>query len=236
MIQQVTQLGLKYNLLTQYTSFIAIDSIIRNKTGVTEQVKQPLPLPEGVSDLAVGNEKEVEKSDSKTQGNNSTPIKTEEKKTESSGDSDGDGIPDSYDKCPDVPGTSDNDGCPAAMNNVTKSWMDAAETVKFKIKKWDISPNGIETIDKLAQIMTEHPKYMLKISGYSDNKEAKTEKKAIKLSKKRAEAVMKYLLSKGIDKKRISYDGYGKTNFIATNSTEAGRKLNRRVEFKMFLP
>ncbi len=53
-VKTITDLGLKYNLLTQYTSFIAIDSEIRNKDGKSTTVKQPLPLPEGVSDLAVG--------------------------------------------------------------------------------------------------------------------------------------------------------------------------------------
>jgi Ca-activated chloride channel family protein len=51
---QVTQLGLKYNLLTRFTSFIAIDSEKRNTTGQTTQVNMPLPLPDGVSDYAVG--------------------------------------------------------------------------------------------------------------------------------------------------------------------------------------
>jgi len=50
----ITQLGLKYNLLTQYTSFIAADSLVRNKTGKYQSVNQPLPLPQGVSNLAVG--------------------------------------------------------------------------------------------------------------------------------------------------------------------------------------
>ena len=52
-IEEVTNLGLKYNLLTAYTSFIAIDETIRNESGASETVIQPLPLPEGVSDLAV---------------------------------------------------------------------------------------------------------------------------------------------------------------------------------------
>lgn len=52
--KEITGLGLKYNLLTQYTSFIAIDSEIRNKDGKFTTVKQPLPLPHGVSDYAVG--------------------------------------------------------------------------------------------------------------------------------------------------------------------------------------
>jgi Ca-activated chloride channel homolog len=55
---QVIELGLKYNLLTQYTSFIAIDSMVRNKDGKMVPVKQPLPLPQGVSDKAVGEDDE----------------------------------------------------------------------------------------------------------------------------------------------------------------------------------
>ena len=53
-IEQVTDLGLAYNLLTAYTSFVAVDTEIRNTTGDVSTVKQPLPLPQGVSDYAVG--------------------------------------------------------------------------------------------------------------------------------------------------------------------------------------
>lgn len=52
--EEVTQLGVDYNLLTAYTSFIAIDNQVRNKDGEYTTVKQPLPLPDGVSDMAVG--------------------------------------------------------------------------------------------------------------------------------------------------------------------------------------
>lgn len=52
---EIIKLGLKYNLLTAYTSFIAIDNDIRNKDGNSTTVNQPLPLPEDVSDNAVGN-------------------------------------------------------------------------------------------------------------------------------------------------------------------------------------
>ncbi len=52
-IEQVTQLGLDYNLMTNYTSFIAVDSLVRNKAGSSKTVKQPLPLPKGVGNGAV---------------------------------------------------------------------------------------------------------------------------------------------------------------------------------------
>jgi len=53
-VKEVTQLGLTYNLLTAYTSFVAVDTQIRLKDGRAVTVKQPLPLPQGVSDYAVG--------------------------------------------------------------------------------------------------------------------------------------------------------------------------------------
>jgi Ca-activated chloride channel family protein len=51
--EEVTELGLRYHLMTQYTSFVAVDTIVRD-TGEVVTVKQPLPLPQGVSDYAVG--------------------------------------------------------------------------------------------------------------------------------------------------------------------------------------
>jgi Ca-activated chloride channel family protein len=53
-VKEVTKLGLKYNLLTNYTSFVAIDQKVRNVGGRQEVVEQALPMPEGVSDYAVG--------------------------------------------------------------------------------------------------------------------------------------------------------------------------------------
>jgi Ca-activated chloride channel homolog len=58
-IKDVTSLGLKYNLLTQYTSFIAVREAVSNTQGAAQDVEQPLPLPMGVSDLAVGSEPEL---------------------------------------------------------------------------------------------------------------------------------------------------------------------------------
>ncbi len=57
MQNEVTKLGLKYNLLTNYTSFIAIDNEVRNKNGKSQTVKQPLPLPKGISNAAISSNK-----------------------------------------------------------------------------------------------------------------------------------------------------------------------------------
>jgi Ca-activated chloride channel family protein len=53
-VKEITHLGLTYNLLTAYTSFVAIDTAVRRQGGEVIAVQQPLPLPQGVSDLAVG--------------------------------------------------------------------------------------------------------------------------------------------------------------------------------------
>lgn len=56
LVEEIMRLGLTYNLLTQYTSFIAVDQVVRNPTGTSASVDQPSPLPQGVTDLAVGAE------------------------------------------------------------------------------------------------------------------------------------------------------------------------------------
>ncbi len=58
-VRQITDLGLKYNLLTRYTSFIAVREEVRNPDGSAADVDQPLPLPLGVTDMAVGSEPEL---------------------------------------------------------------------------------------------------------------------------------------------------------------------------------
>ena len=58
-VKEITGLGLKYNLLTRYTSFIAVREKVVNPNGSADDVNQPLPLPVGVSDMAVGSEPEM---------------------------------------------------------------------------------------------------------------------------------------------------------------------------------
>ncbi len=86
-IEEVTQLGLKYNLLTAYTSFIAIDSEVRNVDGTQVTVKQPLPMPENVSDYAVGRNSYSMSSEimPRTRGNKVRPAFTRAKDNETFG-------------------------------------------------------------------------------------------------------------------------------------------------------
>ncbi len=133
-------------------------------------------------------------------------------------DSDGDGVPDSLDKCPGTPeGVDVNQfGC----------WV--FEDVLFDFNKYNIKPQFYEYLDQAAVVFEKNPSLRVQIEGNTDN--IGTAANNMKISLKRAEAVMNYLIKKGVAKDRLSAKGYGFTRPIATNETKEGRTLNRRVE------
>ncbi|MBZ4170992.1 OmpA family protein, partial [Escherichia fergusonii] len=80
-------------------------------------------------------------------------------------------------------------------------------------------------LDRLWQLLTENPGLKIEISGHTDNI-GKAEDNQV-LANNRAKAIADYLVNKGIPQSRISYKGYGATQPIADNQTEAGRAQNR---------
>jgi outer membrane protein OmpA-like peptidoglycan-associated protein len=77
--------------------------------------------------------------------------------------------------------------------------------------------------------MKDNPSVTIRINGYTDN--VGNEADNLKLSDNRAKAVVNYLVSQGIDVKRLTSKGFGEMQSIADNSTEEGKALNRRTEF-----
>jgi len=84
-------------------------------------------------------------------------------------------------------------------------------------------------LNQLLSTLTDNPKRKIEIAGHTDSKGS--DEYNLKLSERRAKAVVNYLTEKGISAKRLTSKGYGETKPIATNETEEGRQLNRRVEF-----
>lgn len=158
-------------------------------------------------------------------------------------DSDGDGVSDAYDKCPNTPsGTQvDGAGCPLPVAKpdvkvyVTKQDQqvvnEAVKNLEFDFGKATIREHSYESLNKLAQLMV-NKKFHLKLAGYTDNIGSVSAN--LKLSRDRANAVKTYLATQGVDPSMIQAEGYGKANPIASNKTDAGRQLNRRVEFTLF--
>lgn len=102
--------------------------------------------------------------------------------------------------------------------------------INFDFDKADIRPDSKPVIDDAAKILTENPTIRVEIQGHTDGKGS--DKYNLDLSERRARAVVKYLVENGgIDKSRLTARGYGKSKPIATNDTDEGRALNRRVEF-----
>jgi len=101
--------------------------------------------------------------------------------------------------------------------------------ILFANNSFELPAGSFAELDKLLQVLTENPSLKVEISGYTDNV-GKPEDN-LKLSSNRAKTIVDYLVNKGIDIKRLSYKGYGSTQPIADNNTEAGRAKNRRTTF-----
>jgi len=146
-------------------------------------------------------------------------------------DTDGDGIPDYLDKCPTIAGVAENNGCPAIKKEVKTLFKKALQGIQFETGKDQIKPKSFSILNQIATVLATNPTYLIEVRGHTDN--VGNPKSNQILSQKRAESVRKYLGDKGIDSKRMTANGYGDALPVATNTTPAGRTLNRRVEFEI---
>ena len=103
--------------------------------------------------------------------------------------------------------------------------------IYFQFDRSVILQQSYKELTRLLELMQDNPKLRIEIGGHTDDKGSVEYNR--KLSESRAKAVADYLTSKGIDPKRLSYRGYGKSKPIEDNSTEEGRSKNRRVEIKV---
>ncbi|MGI6321082.1 MAG: OmpA family protein [Bacteroidales bacterium] len=101
----------------------------------------------------------------------------------------------------------------------------------FDFNKSSLRPESNVELENLLKLLNENTKMKIEISGHTDNVGSAQYNK--KLSESRAKSVVDYLTSKGINKDRLSFAGYGFDEPIAPNDTEEGRQLNRRTEFKI---
>jgi outer membrane protein OmpA-like peptidoglycan-associated protein len=100
--------------------------------------------------------------------------------------------------------------------------------INFETGKSAIKPESQKTIDQIAEMLQSNPSLKISIEGHTDN--IGTAQSNQILSENRAKAVMNGLISKGIDKVRLSSKGLGQTKPLTNNDTEESRAKNRRVE------
>ncbi len=101
----------------------------------------------------------------------------------------------------------------------------------FDTKQYVLKPASVLEMDRLVKLLNENPTLKIEIAGHTDN--VGSDKDNQLLSENRAKAVVTYLVQHGIDAKRLSSKGYGKSQPVATNDNEEGRATNRRTVFKV---
>ena len=167
-------------------------------------------------------------------------------------DTDGDGVIDMFDKCPDTPkGVKVNkDGCgldddkDGIQNHLDKcpntpKGYEVDENgcvlkidleVKFDNDSYQIKADAMQKVKAFAKFLQDNKKFNTTITGHTSIKGTESKAYNIKLSKQRAKSVKDLLVKLGVDSKRIATQGVGPNEPLATNDTEEGRAQNRRIE------
>lgn len=143
-------------------------------------------------------------------------------------DTDNDGVLDKDDKCPNTPGPVSNQGCPEIEKEVQEILKTAFDNLEFETGKDIIKQESLPSLTELADVLVKKKEWKLQIAGHTDN--VGNDQANLILSKKRAEAVKAFMISKGINAERLTALYFGETQPIGDNNTAEGRQKNRRVE------
>ncbi|MEQ3637323.1 MAG: OmpA family protein [Thalassolituus sp.] len=142
-------------------------------------------------------------------------------------DSDGDGIPDNRDKCPNTiaGGKVDGDGCLLTNQTITFN------NIGFELDSAKLTATSRPLVDRLGKALTSQTNFNVEIAGHTDSTGSAEYNET--LSDKRAKAVRQYLIDNGVAAERLTARGYGEMVPVASNETSSGRAMNRRVEFRV---
>ena len=129
-------------------------------------------------------------------------------------------------------GVLDEDGCP---DKALKKFSGTIRGIKFAFNSDIIDLISYPILEEAAEVMKNHGgESIMIVEGHTDSIGSTKYNKT--LSRKRAESVRQYLISKGVSPFKLKIAPYGESRPIASNKTETGRALNRRIEFKFKLP
>lgn len=137
-------------------------------------------------------------------------------------DSDGDGVVDDRDRCPNtIAGAKvDANGCEVVT----------LKGVNFANNSATLTPESTAVLDQAAAGLMRRGDIKVEVAGHTDNRGTAALNRD--LSQRRAEAVMRYLVSKGANASNLTARGYGPDSPVADNKTSSGRAENRRVELR----
>lgn len=150
-------------------------------------------------------------------------------------DNDQDGVPDKRDKCPDEAETRNNfedkDGCPDEIPGEVKRFTGAIRGITFETNKAMIRTTSQGTLLDALDVLDAYPDLRMEVQGHTDD--VGNDQFNLELSQARADAVIAWFITNGVDPSRLRAVGYGETVPVAHNTDDAGRAENRRVEFRL---
>ncbi len=149
-------------------------------------------------------------------------------------DNDADGVADVDDFCPNTFGVAGGDrpGCPkkSALIVVTAKEIRITQQIQFEFNKAVIKGAiSFKILDEIASVLKDNPKIDIEVQGHTDNVGIAGYNQ--KLSQSRADAVRAYLVSQGVEARRLLSKGYGMAQPVVPNNSEGNRAINRRVQF-----
>lgn len=148
-------------------------------------------------------------------------------------DRDGDGILDDVDSCPDVAGVAETQGCPPYEKvAVLPDKLELREKIAFKWDSAVIEDESLPALDEVVRALKDNPAFRIQVDGHSSSDGEPGHNR--RLSKRRAVAVLDYLVAHGISTDRLVSNGLSSSMPAEDNDTAAGRVSNRRVEFVVF--
>lgn len=140
-------------------------------------------------------------------------------------DADGDGVPDDRDRCLNTPRgvTVDSSGCPVADEVVL-----TIDRLNFAFDSAELTPSARAALDAAVDVIRDNSAVELDLVGYTDSTGPAAYNQ--RLSERRAQAAVDYLVSRGVPAGQLRAIGQGESSPVASNDTRDGRAKNRRVE------
>lgn len=150
-------------------------------------------------------------------------------------DRDGDGVLDRDDRCPDVPGTIDNQGCPVYQRmHVGESELELTENLRFAVDRSTIEPESMPILDEIVALMKANRAFHLRVLGHADSTGSDEHNQQLGVA--RAVEVIEYLAQHGVARERMAPRSHGESRPVESNQSVDGRSANRRVEFFIVRP
>ncbi|MFT5883912.1 MAG: outer membrane protein OmpA-like peptidoglycan-associated protein/Tfp pilus assembly protein PilF [Arcticibacterium sp.] len=125
-----------------------------------------------------------------------------------------------------------NKELPIELERIDKNKIDVLRNIYFDEASWELKPESLVELSKLADFLWKNSSLKVEISGHTDN--VGDGQSNLSLSQKRAQSVVQYLINEGLNSGNFTAKGFGEDYPVADNESEEGRSKNRRIEIRYY--